>query len=144
MTRTSDVFFDTSGWVAVVDKRDALHEKFDSFYVKLITKGGTVVTTDYVLAETFTLIRRRLGPHVLLSFSNAILKGITSHKIKLERVSEQRFWHAWKMMYKYEEKLDVSFFDLTSFVVMLELRLKKVFTGDRDFEKVNLGFKLVP
>jgi len=45
---------------------------------------------------------------------------------------------------KYQDKPDISFTDFTSFVIMQELAINRVFTGDAHFEKVNLGFEILP
>lgn len=34
--------------------------------------------------------------------------------------------------------------DFTSFALIQELRVEKAFTGDTHFEKVGLGFKILP
>ena len=41
-------------------------------------------------------------------------------------------------------KPDISFTDLTSFVLLQELWINKVFTGDAHFEEINLGFEILP
>jgi len=52
-------------------------------------------------------------------------------------------WLAWMLRKKLHDKPFISFTDLTSFILMKELSIKKVFTGDTDFEKVNMGFQLL-
>ena len=47
---------------------------------------------------------------------------------------------AWRLRKKYRDKPDVSFTDFTSFTIMEERGIRRVFTGDKDFEKVNMGF----
>jgi len=44
------VFVDTAGWMACADQGDPALEQ-----------GNVLVTTDYVIDETLTLIRMRLG-----------------------------------------------------------------------------------
>jgi len=45
---------------------------------------------------------------------------------------------------KYQDKPDISFTDFTSFIIMQELAINKVFTGDAHFGKVNVGFEILP
>jgi predicted nucleic acid-binding protein len=48
------------------------------------------------------------------------------------------------MRQKYNDKPDISFVDFTSMVVLPDLGITEVFTGDAHFRQVNLGFQLVP
>jgi len=48
------------------------------------------------------------------------------------------------MRQRFHDKPDISFVDFTSFVVMQELGITDVFTGDAHFKQVNLGFHLFP
>ena len=79
-----------------------------------------------------------------VKFIESLLKAIKFKQITLERVDEDRFNFAWELRKKYQDKPDISFTDLTSFVIMQELGITKVFTGDEHFEKVNLGFEIFP
>ena len=65
-------------------------------------------------------------------------------QMKLERITEARFKAAWSLRKRYQDKPDISFTDLTSFALMQELGISKVFTGDAHFEIVNLGFETIP
>ncbi len=56
----------------------------------------------------------------------------------------RRFEKAWQMRLRYSDKPDISFTDLTSFVVMEEEKITDVLTNDRHFVQVNLGFAVVP
>jgi predicted nucleic acid-binding protein len=63
---------------------------------------------------------------------------------RLERVTQSRFEDAWRLRRQYADQPDTSFVDFTSFVVMRELKIHEVFTGDAHFAKVNMGFRLYP
>jgi len=43
-----------------------------------------------------------------------------------------------------EKMPDISFVDFTSMVVLRDLGIQDVFTGDAHFQQVNLGFRLHP
>jgi hypothetical protein len=45
------------------------------------------------------------------------------------------------MRFKYHDKPDISFVDFSSMVVMQDLGIMEVFTGDAHFRRVDLGFQ---
>ena len=59
-------------------------------------------------------------------------------------VSSDQFRRAWDLRQRYDDKPDISFVDFTSMVVMQDLGITDVFTGDAHFQQVNLGFRLHP
>jgi predicted nucleic acid-binding protein len=74
----------------------------------------------------------------------SLFAAIKDNQIKLERITESRFRTAWSLRKKDQDKPDISFTDLTSFVLMQELAINSVFTGDAHFNQVNLGFEIMP
>jgi len=44
----------------VVDRKDPYHKVAKAFYQEHIKGGGIPITTDYILDEVFTVLRRRL------------------------------------------------------------------------------------
>ena len=59
-------------------------------------------------------------------------------------LSPEQFQKAYQLRLKYHDKPTISFVDLTSMVVMQDLAITDVFTGDAHFEQVGLGFRVVP
>ena len=135
------VFFDTWGWAAIANKNDTHHEKITSFYKTFLLKKGVPVTTDYVLAETITLLRAKTDPGGVAVFIDTIIEAVKNGVAVMERINEERWEKAWKMSKKYGDKPYISFFDFSSFVVMKELGVSQVLTADKHFEDVGLGFK---
>lgn len=60
----------------------------------------------------------------------------------LERYSKAKKPRKLRLIYL--DKPDISFTDLTSMVVMLELRIEHIVTADAHFLKVGEGFQLLP
>jgi len=138
------IFFDSWGWIAVVDRKDPYHKVAKAFYHEYINGVGIPTTTDYILDEVFTVLRRRLIHQVVVEFGEGIFEAVKVQKLRFELIDNRRREKAWELFKKYQDKPDISFTDLTSFVVMSEFKISNVFTGDEHFEKVNLGFKRVP
>ena len=61
-------FVDTSYWVALRLRRDANHE----VAVRLWTPGLALLTTDHVVGETWTFLRRRDGHASAVAFIDAV------------------------------------------------------------------------
>jgi len=135
------IFFDTWGWVAIAHKEDAHHKDAFSFYRTFLLNKGIPVTTDYVLAETITLLRARTDPNGTNAFVDTVLSAVKKGRISLEKIDEKRWEKSWELSKKYNDKPSISFVDFTSFVVMKDTGVSEVLTADSHFEEVGLRFK---
>ncbi len=71
-------------------------------------------------------------------------KAIEKSYLLVEWVTSERFEKAKVLRLKYQDKPKISFTDFTSMVVMKELGLKDIITGDEHFEHVGMGFQRKP
>jgi predicted nucleic acid-binding protein len=132
------LFVDTAGWMACADAADPSHGKATTARDRWLERKGVLVTTDYVIDETLTLIRFRLG----LSAAEAWWKQVEgSARLQWEPITPERAEKARHLFFRYADK-DFSFTDCTSFVVMQQRRLKQALTTDRHFKQI--GFQIVP
>lgn len=100
--------------------------------------GGLLITTDYVFNETLTSIRSRLGPSAAVRWWEQIN---ASSRLQWEWIGPARAEQARRRLFAMDGS-DLSFTDCTSFVVMEELRLRRVLTTDRNFARA--GFEVLP
>ncbi len=133
------IFIDTSAWFALLCERSAQRPEAVSTFVE-IEKGryGAPVTTDYVLDETFTLLRQRVGLAPVDRLSGLLRE---SPSIRRVRVSDAVFEESLRLMLSRPDK-SWSFTDCTSFVTMRETRIPRAFTWDHNFTEA--GFEIVP
>jgi uncharacterized protein len=124
--------------MACADRNDPAHLACMAARDATLEAGRVLITTDFVIDETLTLIRFRLG----LAAANAWWEQIDgSARLRWERIENDRFERARHLFFQYRDK-DLSFTDCTSFAVMRELRLTTVITTDRHFRQV--GFDVLP
>ena len=132
------VFVDTGGWMACADRNDPAHRACTAARDATLGAGHLLVTTDFVVDETLTLIRFRLG----LAAADAWWQQIDgSARLRWERVEIDRFERARNLFFQYRDN-DLSFTDCTSLAIMRELRLTTVISTDRHFRQV--GFEVLP
>ena len=132
------LFVDTAGWVACADGADPAHVRCCAARDAALEAGQTLVTTDFIVDETLTLIRLRLGLGAAETWWQQV---DPSPRLRWERIDSDRFEKARDLFFQYREK-DFSFTDCTSFVVMREVRLTQAITTDRHFRQ--MGFQVLP
>ena len=93
-----------------------------------------LVTTDFVVDETLTLLRFRLGLPAAETWWRQIAR---SERVRWERVDASRFDKARELFFQYRDK-DFSFTDCTSFALMERLRIKTAFSFDAHFKQYGL------
>lgn len=137
MNKPNTVFVDTSFFKGLLDPADDFHQRAKDGWQKLKEEDATIIVSNYVLDESFTLIRLRCGIKIADKLREDIIKS--SHVIKIMRVTVADEADAWKWFLNDWSKL--SFTDCVSFAVMKRLDIVRVATFDEHFKKA--GFTIV-
>jgi len=107
------LFVDTAGWMACADAADPASRGSREARDRALERGQLLVTTDYVIDETLTLIRVRLG----LGSAEAWWAQVhASSRLRLEWVGMAHADKARHLFFRHRDK-NFSFTDCTSFVV---------------------------
>lgn len=131
------VFVDTGGWAALFVDNDKYHKKAVSIFEEIKDSKALIYTSDYVVDETVTIILAR-GSH-----KQSVLAGtalFTSKIVKIVHVCPGYLQAAWELYQKYKDKM-FSFTDITSFVIMKDLNIRKALAFDREF--IQAGIELM-
>ena len=138
MTR-QPLFVDASAWIATIDASDGLHGDARRFWAASRAERRRFVTSDYVLDETYTFLRRRRNGLKMAVAVNDLVAS--SHIIEVVGITQELRDQAWELFVGYEDQV-LSFTDCTSFALMRQRQLLEVFTFDRDFQRA--GFIVRP
>jgi predicted nucleic acid-binding protein len=124
---------DTGAWYAVADASDRHHAEAAQFYQE---HAGRVafVTTDLLVAETWTLLNAHLGRPAALTFWET-LRETRVPIVTVEPVDLEAAWH---IAQAYPDQT-FSFVDCASFALMERLRIYDVFTFDTHFLVYRFG-----
>jgi predicted nucleic acid-binding protein len=132
------LFVDTAGWTACADAADPSHAEAVAFRDRWLEQGGILLTTDYIIDETLTLLCFRLSLNAAEAWWSQIE---SSSRLRWEFIDAERAGAARNIFFRYRDK-DFSFTDCTSFVVMRELKISDALTSDRHFTQ--MGFTAKP
>lgn len=125
------LFVDTGAWYALTDRRDPDHEPVSA---ALREHRDRLLTSNFVLDETLTLVRYRLGWHVAHRLGEQLRTGSLA---RLERISPRDEEAAWTIFSTYSDK-SFSFTDCTSFALCDRLELPMCVAIDNDFRSFGL------
>lgn len=131
------IFVDTGAWFAVAVRNDPDHD------AAMRRNREPLFTTDYVLAETATLIRMRdktvRGHRLAVRVTSSILR---QQAAILQNVTAADLQKALQVFQDYSDHL-FSFVDCTSFAVMERLGIIHAFAFDSHFDEYR-GISRVP
>ncbi|MGY6528707.1 MAG: type II toxin-antitoxin system VapC family toxin [Cyanobacterium sp.] len=130
------IFVDTGAWFASVVPSDKQHKEAITW---LKNNQESLLTTDYVIDETLTLLRAR-G-----EFKRSIVLGEAFFSGKLAQIyylTEEDVQLTWEVFSRFADK-EWSFTDCSSKVVMEKLEIEKAFAFDHHFTQFGT-VKVVP
>jgi hypothetical protein len=132
------VFVDTGIWLGVIDPRDQHHGTASEVYRRHIELGTHFVTTNLVVAEAYTLMRRRLGHKTAVQFLDLI--SASSRLTRVYSTSELETT-AEDILRDYDDQ-SFGYVDAVSFAVMKAEGLETALALDHHFDV--MGFARLP
>ena len=94
--------------------------------------GEQVLTTNLVVGETWTFLRRKDSHRTAVGFLDRVAVLESARKLVLHAVTAEQESRAWAWLRRRDER-EYSFVDATSFEVMRARRLREVLAFDNDF-----------
>lgn len=137
---STEVFIDTSALYALAARRDKNHTAAKNAYEKLLSAGTIFALTDHILAESATLMRRKLGYQAAQDFLELIQQGEAVQLFRLVDVNED-IVEAAKEIFRKNADPKLSFVDALSLAVMRTCKIRRFFAFDQHFQKA--GFESV-
>lgn len=131
------IFIDSSFFKGLIDIKDDFNESAIKIWENFRQKKIPLITSNFILDETFTLIRVKCRLSAAMELRERILAG--AKRIKIIRISvsdESKAWNWFQNEWK-----NLSYTDCTSFAVMKRLGITDVATFDEHFGKA--GFKII-
>lgn len=122
------IFVDTGGWFAAVVPNDPNHDKAAKW---LAENKEPLFTTDYVVDETLTLLRRRGENLRALTIGENFFN---ENLAEVYRLSIKDLQETWKVFRRFKDK-EWSFTDCSSKVVMENFSITKAFAFDKHFRQ---------
>ena len=138
----SAVFVDTWAWVTWLDRNEPQHAAVDRIIRVGSDDGGELVTTNAVMYECMSLLRRRAGHRIAYGFLERLLLPIEPpNGLTIVQVDRALEASAAAIFRRYDDK-DFSFVDCLSFAVMQQRGIATALTGDKHFAQ--MGFEVLP
>jgi uncharacterized protein len=123
------VFVDSSAWYAMVDADDPNHSLALRRFRRITESRRPMTSTNHVIGETYTLLRKRLG----FPLAHAFLQHTrTDPLVQRTFVAEAWEGEAERLLAQYDDQA-FSYVDATSFVTMRRLGIQEALTFDKDF-----------
>ncbi len=120
------IFVDTGAWYASVMPSDPNHGAAAAW---LHANSEPLLTTDFVIDETLTLLKARGHPRRTVALGNELFHG---RRATLHYLAAAEIDAAWQVFQRFADK-DWSFTDCTSKVIIEQMGLASAFAFDRHF-----------
>jgi predicted nucleic acid-binding protein len=130
----NEVFFDTSGFLAVIDQLDRVHQDAVAW---TRTRAGRMrpVTTEWIIGETCTLLITRKRHHVVPQFLDYIERSSALLSIN----PDDTLLRSAKLMMRRQADQGFSFVDCVTFCLMTERKIVEALTTDALFRKAGFS-----
>jgi uncharacterized protein len=121
------IFVDSSFWIGLTDALDGRHEEATALL--RLHDRAQLVTTNHVLGETWTFLRRRHRHSVAMTFVERVDRA---ERVDVMFTTAELERDAWEWLRDHDER-EYSFVDATSFALMRRFAISEALAFDGDF-----------
>lgn len=130
------IYVDTSAFYALLDRSDQYHEQAKDLWPSLLDDHMSLLTSNYVVSETVTLLQYRLGFNAALIWYKDILSIVEI--AWTDQSTHRKAYELWMNLGRYR----FSLVDCISYITMHQHHIEKAFCFKTTY--ANQGFTLVP
>ena len=129
-------FIDTSAFYALLDRDDRNHQKGKKAWMEMLAEPPILVTSNYVLVETFALLQSRLGLEAVRKFQEDVIPIVQVEFVtpEMHRAGTAALLSAGRR--------GLSLVDCVSFEAMRDSGVRVAFAFDPHFKEQ--GFDVIP
>ena len=129
------IFFDTCAFIALINNDDDFQSMASELFIKAADADEKFFTSNYVILETIFLLQRELGLSAVNDFRKLLLPVIN-----IIWVDEKIHNNCLSNLIA-AQKRKISLTDYSSFHILDNFNIDKVFTFDRHFKEK--GYKIL-
>jgi predicted nucleic acid-binding protein len=131
-----NIFIDTAAFLAVLNANDRFHQPARGVWSDIVNSDSGLFSSNYIILETSALLQHRFGIESLRLFEGELLPVVEIAWI--DEVIHKQGMSALLAA----NRRDLSLVDCTSFELMRQKGIGRVFTFDRHFNEQ--GFEVIP
>lgn len=131
-----NIFIDTSAFLAVLNARDQFHPEAIQSWDEMLASDAVLFSSNYVILETTTLLQHRFGVEAVRLFEGDMVPILEIAWV--DEAIHQKGMSALLVA----NRRNLSLVDCTSFEIMRQIGLDRVFTLDSHFGEQ--GFDVTP
>jgi len=125
------IFVDSDAFVALIKKDDSNHKRAEQIFNALQDKKVTFYTSNYVFAESVTVISQRIGKDIALQFIESLkAKGTLFSTIWVTKEIEEE---AIKIFKKQQSK-NISLVDCSNMAIIEINKFDGIFSFDQNYK----------
>ena len=138
MNTPRKIFIDADAFVALAREDDANHKRAVSSLQHLIKQSVVFITSNYVFAESVTVISMRLGHAAAVRFIDAMRSDESDYLVRraTDTIDETAI-----QIFKEQTSKNTSFVDCTNMAFLRQFHMDAIFSFDGVYKKN--GFVLV-
>lgn len=125
------IFIDTCAFIALIDSDDDFHNLAFNLFSKAAKDNADFLTSNYVIFETMFLLQKTLGLPAVKDFKKLMLPIV-----RIIWIDEKIHNNSLNNLIAAEKK-KISLTDYSSFYILDNYNIDKVFTFDNHFKEKN-------